>query len=270
MQISINNRKIGYSDKGKGQVIFLVHGYLETKDVWDDFAARLTDHYRVIAIDLPGHGESDSRGTVNSMELFAGSMKDLLDSLGIKKAFIAGHSMGGYAVLAFRQMFPEYLSAYSLFHSHPFSDKPAAVEKRKMNIEIVHAGKKDTMIPGFVAALYSQYNQKKFSREIETSVLLSSGTKDETIIADLYGMIERPSRLDLIEDGTIPFLWILGRHDSHINADEMLRIVNLPSGSEAFILENSGHMGFIEEADLAADRIRKFINYFSRDNLSHI
>lgn len=259
MVISSDRGKISYSDKGEGQVIVLIHGYLETRKVWDDLSERLAGVCRVITIDLPGHGESDPRGPVNTMELFADSVKELIEKLQIKKVFLAGHSMGGYTVLAFLQLYPGYLSGYALIHSHPFNDKPAAIEKRKVNIELVRSGRKNEMIPGFVANLYSSFNQDKFKREIERSVSIASGINEDTIIADLRGMMERPSREKLIENGSLPFLWILGRNDSHINPDEMLQAVSLPSGSAAVILEKSGHMGFIEEPDKTAEVLRDFI-----------
>jgi pimeloyl-ACP methyl ester carboxylesterase len=236
-----------------------LHGYLETKKVWENFIDRFTDSYRVIAIDLPGHGDSDSFSPVNSMEIFAESIKGLADSLNIRKFFLAGHSMGGYAVMAFLEHYPEYLTGYSLFHSHPFADPSAAIEKRKINIGIVESGKKDEMIPGFIENLYSPVNRSILRDKIENSVSIASGIRAETIIADLKGMMERPDRSALIAESSIHFLWILGRMDSHINADDVIQKVKLSGNSRVVVLENSGHMGFIEEPEQAEKHIKDFI-----------
>ncbi len=56
------------------------------------------------------------------MEFMATAIKELLDNLDINKACLVGHSLGGYVTLAFLELFPDYLSGYSLFHSQPFPD----------------------------------------------------------------------------------------------------------------------------------------------------
>ena len=69
-----------YTDSEKGEKpIVLLHGYLESLEVWDDFVRRLTrDGYRVITLDLPGHGISEVVGEVHSMEFLADTVADLL------------------------------------------------------------------------------------------------------------------------------------------------------------------------------------------------
>ena len=60
------------SDSQQGDTtLVLLHGYLESLEVWEDFTKLLTPYYRVIAIDIPGHGISEVRGEVHSMEFVA-------------------------------------------------------------------------------------------------------------------------------------------------------------------------------------------------------
>ena len=258
MLCSFRGLKLHYSDSGRGKAIVLIHGFLETGKVWEKFAESLSAHFRVIIIDLPGHGQSGPAGEINTMETFAEAVKGLLDVLGVGKAFIAGHSMGGYATLAFVQLYPEYLSGYSLFHSHPYADTPEAIEKRRQNIIIIEEGKKEMMIPDFVRGLYAQINLEKSSEAVERSVIIASATAENTIIADLKGMMARPSRAEIISKSKVPFLWILGTMDSHINHEMIMQNIRLPQNSRVEILENSGHMGFIEEQELTVSVIRDF------------
>ena len=71
MFFSYKGRKIHYSDSGKGKAIVLLHGYLESSEVWNGFAEKLGSEFRVILIDLPGCGLSDVYGEVHSMEFMA-------------------------------------------------------------------------------------------------------------------------------------------------------------------------------------------------------
>ena len=258
MQTPFKNRKINFSDKGAGHVIVLIHGYMETSEVWENFADRASQMFRTLSIDLPGHGLSYLCNEINSMELMAESVIAVLDSLKISKALLVGHSMGGYAALAALQLFPERLSGITLFNSHPFADSPEAIEKRYKNIALVEAGKKDNMISNFVNNLYAAQNLKTMPEAVDKSLSIASEISDKTIIADLKGMIERPSRVGLVEEGKVPLLWILGDKDIHINCDEALKAVKLPSNSEVAILSRVGRMGFIEAEEVSADILIKF------------
>jgi pimeloyl-ACP methyl ester carboxylesterase len=74
----------------------------------------------------------------------------------------------------------------------------------------------------------------------------------------LNGMISRPSRQKLVESGRLPLLWILGRHDLYFSPEKAIRDTKLPHNAEVVILENSGHLGFIEETERAAELIAGF------------
>jgi pimeloyl-ACP methyl ester carboxylesterase len=164
-----NDGKIFYKDIGSGETIVLLHGYLETSEIWESFAGKLSKEFRVIIPDIPGHGKSDIFGEVTSMELIAKIIKELLAGIGIKKVFLAGHSLGGYAALAFAEMFPDSLSGYCLFHSQPFADTPEALDKRKREIYLVLAGKKDLMYPDNVSRMFATSNLKKFYSALQRS-----------------------------------------------------------------------------------------------------
>src|ERR1044072_4356356 len=107
--VKVLGAKIRYADVGKGRVVVLLHGFLENLEVWfgNGFAQELAKHYRVIAIDLPGHGKSECVGYVHRMERMAAVVKAVMDGLGLRRYTVAGHSMGGYAALAFAEKFRE-------------------------------------------------------------------------------------------------------------------------------------------------------------------
>lgn len=258
MYYKFKGGKIYYYDSGKGTCIVLLHGYLESSEVWNNFAKKLASCFRVISVDLPGHGLSYIYGDTHSMEFMAEAIKELLDSLNIKKAVLAGHSLGGYVTLAFLDLYPEYLSGFCLFHSHPFADPPEVVEKRLREIDIVKAGKKDLIYPENVTRMFSPSNLEKFSGSLQQLKNIASRIPGDGIIAILNGMIIRPSRLILMEEGSVPCLWILGSMDSYIPCDLIQSKVSLPSNASVVVLRNSGHIGFIEEEDLSLKLISDF------------
>jgi len=89
------NTAISYTDQGKGTAIVLLHGFLENKKMWDAFIPEWSKKFRIITIDLLGHGETGCMGYVHSMENNADVVHEVLAELRLRKAILVGHSMGG-------------------------------------------------------------------------------------------------------------------------------------------------------------------------------
>jgi len=248
-----------YKDQGNGEVIVLLHGYLETSEIWQSFSGNLAAKFRVITIDLPGHGSSDLFAEVHSMELIADVLNEMVNFLGIGRFFLAGHSLGGYAALAYAELFPKLLSGYCLFHSHPFADSDEALKKREREIKFIRAGKKDLMYPDNVSRMFADSNLQKFSDALQRSKEIASSISGEGIIAILRGMMARPSRINILESGRVPCLWILGTMDNYIDYMQVQKNVKLPVNAKVVILKDSGHIGFIEEEDKSVDVITSFV-----------
>ena len=258
--ISINNgKRISYTDSPGGYPVVLIHGYLETSESWNGFKDKLAGHFRIIAVDLPGHGSSDLTSAIQTMEEMASSVKLLLDSLGIQRFFLIGHSLGGYVTLAFLEMFGDSLSGYCLFHSHPFPDTLEALEKRRSEISLALSGQKDLIYPDNILKMFADRNHTLFAAAIERARDIASEIPAEGIIAVLKGMMLRPSRLSFVEEGKVPFLWILGALDNYIDCKTMKTMVDMPGNAILVVLDRSGHMGFIEEQDRSVSIVREFI-----------
>ena len=256
---TFNNRKIRYSDEGTGVTVVLLHGYLETLEIWKDFSADLAKTFRVISIDLPGHGESEIFSNVHSMDLMAGAVKTVLDSEEIGKCVLFGHSMGGYVTLAFADNYPERLLGFSLFHSTPFPDTEEKKASRNREIELIRQGKKDLIFKTNVPKGFATDNQEKLSDEVNRAMNLAFESPEEGIIAILNGMKIRPDRTEIIKNSKVPFLWILGKKDNYILYDGIKNKTEVNAKGEVFVLENSGHMGFIEEKNTALQKVVEFV-----------
>ncbi|HEX2920266.1 MAG TPA: alpha/beta hydrolase [Bacteroidales bacterium] len=263
MFITIQGRKIWYTESGSGTPVILLHGYLESSEIWNSFVKTFPGDFRVIAIDLPGHGKSDVFSETQTMEMMAGVVKELSDMLKLGKSFLVGHSLGGYVTLAFLELFTESLSGYCLFHSHPLADSDEAMTKRKKEIELVLAGKKDLIYPDNIEKMFASSNLERLIDKVRVSKQIASGIPGNGIIAVLNGMMKRPSRIEIMEEGRVPCLWILGKLDSYIKPVVMQEKVKLPENARLVLLNKSGHMGFIEEEALSAETLVRFIKEIS-------
>ena len=94
---------------GTGEAIMFLHGYGNTAHSFDDFAPRLTDQYHVLAMTRRGNGASSRPDTGYSITTLATDIRTVLDSLGIARVHLAGHSFGGDQITKFALLFPDRL-----------------------------------------------------------------------------------------------------------------------------------------------------------------
>jgi pimeloyl-ACP methyl ester carboxylesterase len=100
--------KIHYKSYGKGRdALVLVHGWTCNLDNWRDQIPDLSKRNRVIAIDLPGHGQSDKPEITYTMDLFANAIDAVMRDAKVERAVLVGHSMGTPVVRQFYRKYPQ-------------------------------------------------------------------------------------------------------------------------------------------------------------------
>ena len=248
------------ADSGVGEkCVVLLHGYLESMYVWDDFAPLLTPSVRVITVDIPGHGISEVKGEVHTMAMVADVLHQMLKSLEIERVTMVGHSMGGYVALAFCARYPEQLDGLVLLSSTPNPDTEAKRENRRREIALVRAGKKDALARVAPEAGFAEQNRRRLRSYIDDLTECVHITEDDGIVALLGGMMERADQNEMLRKSAVPQLFILGKKDGYIPVEVAEEIVaNHPQAQVAW-LEESGHMGFIEEPEACAEALLKFV-----------
>lgn len=235
--------------------VVLLHGYLESMIVWDEFVDLLKDEVRVVTLDLPGHGISNVIGEVHTMEYLAKCVGDAMAALGIERYSMVGHSMGGYVSLAMLDEYRDHIDNIILLSSTTSADGQEKCDRRRREIELIKAGKKNTLARLVPHAGFAPENVKRLQDYIEDIGELILMTEDEGVIAILGGMIARKSRGDMLRESNIPHMFIFGRHDYYIPEDVAQEMISQDPTARVVWLEHSGHMGFIEEPELCANAI---------------
>ncbi|MEK6282564.1 MAG: alpha/beta hydrolase [Acidobacteriota bacterium] len=118
--------RVHYQNYGKGnEALVLIHGWGSNLDFWRDHVSDLAKRNRVIAIDLPGHGQSDKPQLPYSMDLFARAVDAVLRDAKVKRAVLVGHSMGTPIARQFYRKYPEKTLAVVIVDGslRPFPDK---------------------------------------------------------------------------------------------------------------------------------------------------
>lgn len=246
------------SEQGAHCVV-LLHGYLESLLVWDDFVPLLYKELRVVTLDLPGHGISVVTGECHTMEFLADTVAEGLKALGIERCTLVGHSMGGYVALAFCERHPEMLDGLVLLSSTPNPDTEEKAENRRREIALVRAGKKDMLARVAPAAGFAEENRARMADAIEDLTEQVFVTEDEGIVALLNGMIARKDQNEMLRQTKVPVLFILGRKDNYIPLEVAEKMVADHPEAEVVWLEHSGHMGFLEEPEATAKALLDFV-----------
>lgn len=246
-----------YSAKGDGMPVVLLHGFLEDKTVWQPFSDKLSEAFRVIALDLPGHGDSGLLSESAGPKVMAKAAAAVLDAEEIEKAFVIGHSMGGYAACAFADLFPERLSALCLFHSIPRADSADKKNARNEAIQRINDGEKEALCREHAPKVFAEQNVKKFAAYVERNTHTALSMKPEAIKATLRGMRDRSDYSLTIKELNLPFLYIEGKYDHFIPQNSMSE-ADFPKEYEYVIFEKSGHIGFLEEEKEALQVIKTF------------
>lgn len=241
-QILYKNTNISYSDTGKGTTIVLLHGFLENKNMWQKFVSEFSTKYRVITIDLLGHGDTECLGYIHSMEDNADAVHEVLSKLRIRKAIFVGHSMGGYIALAFAELYPESIKGLVLLNSTSKADS----EERKANRDRAIVAVKQNyanFIRMSIANLFSEDNREKLVEAIEKVKIEALKTPLQGIVASLEGMKIRKDREVLLHTTNYPKLLILGEQDPVLNFEETkeqienteIQLVSFPDGHMSHI-----------------------------------
>ena len=244
--ILYKNTKISYTDSGEGNTIVLLHGFLENKKMWKDYVFFFSNQYRIITIDLLGHGESDCLGYVHSMEDNARAVHEVLEYLQIKKTTILGHSMGGYVGLAFAELYPESIQKLILLNS---TSKEDSTDKKLNRTRAIKAVKQNyvNFVSLAIANLFSENNRTRLADEIEKVKTQALKTPLQGIVASLEGMKIRKDRETLLRENLFPVLLILGKKDPVLNYEES--IAQIENTTVELISFDDGHMSHIENKE---------------------
>ncbi len=247
---------IFYKDEGKGQVIVLLHGFLENSKMWDAFLPKLTQKNRVVCIDLLGHGQTDCLGYIHSMELMAKVVEAVLNHLKIKQSIFIGHSMGAYVALAFAEKNPNALDGLCLMNSTADEDSKERKKNRDRAILAVKQNHK-MFIRLAISNLFSPDNRTTFIEDIKQITREALQTPLQGIVAALEGMKIRPNREVILSSKKIRVMMIISKKDPVL--DYSLLVLQAKKANIKVVEFPDGHMSHIENKSDFLQQIMYFV-----------
>lgn len=251
------NSNIVYKEEGQGETLLLIHGFCGSSEYWSKVMPKLSESFRVIAIDLPGHGESEGYDSVQEIDQYASVIKDFLEELGIEKATMFGHSLGGYITLAFAERYSEYLNGFSLIHSTGFPDSAEAKEGRITSAEKIEQDGIDSFIDGLVPKLFAPDNVETYKQSIEDVKKVGYGTPAQGAKNALNAMKERKDRTEVLANTKLPVLLIAGENDQLIPTDKTFTASG--KNIKQVVIKGAGHMSMYEAPEELCNAILTYL-----------
>ncbi|RJP82674.1 MAG: alpha/beta hydrolase [Desulfobacteraceae bacterium] len=170
--------RVFYTAEGKKDpTILFVHGWSCDHTFWDAQVRYFKNNYRVVTIDLPGHGESSAPEIPYTINLFAESIKSVLDELNIDKAFLVGHSMGYPVARRFIQQYPDRASGFCIVDGAYFrvpEDEEEIIEWEQQNSHFLQGFREENraeFIRQFIDSLFVKQSSPVLKKSITRRIM---------------------------------------------------------------------------------------------------
>ncbi|HTG95506.1 MAG TPA: alpha/beta fold hydrolase [Pyrinomonadaceae bacterium] len=256
----INNIDITYDDTGSGPAVVLIHGYPFNRSMWAEQVSALADSYRVVTLDLRGHGESESSTGASTMKLMAQDVAALMDELQIDRAVIGGLSMGGYVTLAFYQLFAERVEKLLLADTRAQADTEEAKATRGDQVQQIQADGMTGIVTAMLPKLLSPETVSKQPEIVKRVRDMMMHTSPEGAIGALRGMAEREDQTERLSQINVPALIVVGKEDPITPVADSQKMHERIAGSQLVVIENASHVSNIEQSEQFNRALREFLS----------
>jgi pimeloyl-ACP methyl ester carboxylesterase len=270
--IDLHGHRLAYLRAGDGPAVLLVHGIAGTNAVWDAIVPELARTHTVLAPDLPGHGDSGASAGDYSVGAMAATLRDLLLALGIERATVVGHSLGGGVAMQFSYLFPEHCERLVLISSGGLGRSVNLVLRSAAlpGSELVTAGLGvSARAAGRALRATRLLRPERHSapvRELARSVEALADRETRTaFLATLRAVVGPVGQRVFAGDrlylaAAMPTLIVWGERDPMIPAGHGRRAHDAMPGSRLEVLPGVGHFPPLEAPEETAAAVRAFLD----------
>ncbi len=261
LKANVNGIELAYERRGKGRhpepvegaPLILLHGHPLDHTIWEALAPLLEDDFDLILPDLRGFGQSAAPRTSYLLTDMAADLLALMDALGLERAVLAGHSMGGYIALAFARAWPQRLAGLALVASHVFADPPDRRAARYRD-----AAEIETHGPGLLA--------ETFPPKLTPDPRLQARLREIIARQDPWGvaqslraMAERPDASAWLAEFGFPMVVIHGAADALVPLERARQAKALAPQIHLVELAEAAHLPMLEAPAATAQALRFFL-----------
>jgi pimeloyl-ACP methyl ester carboxylesterase len=252
VKVIVNNLMTEYGDCGKGRIVLFLHGWGSNAKSFDEVIRSLAPHFRIIALNLPGFGGSDTPKTAWSVQDYTDFTTDFIAKLKLNNIYaIIGHSFGGRIML--KGLSNKQLDAKKLV----FLDTAGVKQRRTLRLLMfaiaAKIGKVTFALPGL----------KNFAAPLKNRLYSAAGSKDyanagSEVMKETFKRVVAEDLSSNIIKFEQPALAIWGADDEMTPVDDLAEYRKNPH-VEIHILENAGHYVFLDKPTETIKLIKDFL-----------
>ena len=272
---TIHGYRRAFRIAGHGPTLILIHGVGDNSTTWQTVHSSLARRFTVIAPDLLGHGQSDKPRADYSVAAYANGMRDLLSVLGIERATVVGHSLGGGVAMQFAYQFPHLVERLILVGSGGVTrDVNIALRIASLPVgaEALALLRLPLVLPtlqAFGRLLGTVVGSTGLGRDIPTMLRIladlpeptasSAFTRTLRAVVDWRGqVVTMLDRCYLTESVPVQLIW--GADDAVIPVGHAQMAHAAMPGSRLEIFRNSGHFPFHDDPARFVESVTAFID----------
>ncbi len=268
-QIRIDGRDAHYVDVGEGPALVFIHGLGASWQSWLENIPEFSRDHRVVAMDLPGFGCSDTPEDI-SIEYYADWTFRLLDELGIEKGAVVGNSMGGFiaadmailrperihrlAVVSAAVFWQEYRRAQPLVQLARMSDAIVARALTRVTDDVATRPRLRSWALATAGFRYPHLIEKQVAHE-----MVRSARRTDGFLPALEAMADFPLEEQLPKI-SCPALIVWGAHDTLVPVKDAKRMEDLIPDSRRVVFERTGHVAMLERPERFNTLLREFLD----------
>jgi len=242
-----NGVTVSYHDSGSGMPILFLHSFGHNKNLWFPQLTHFLERgFRVLAPDMPGHGDSSYDPTCHGVDRMAQSYAELLDSLRIRRAILIGISMGGYIALRMWARRPDLIAAMVLSNTKAEKDSAEIVARRRAQIESIRSNGLEHFVNTGAPKRLSPVTLERRPWVLDTIRLLNFTVPAEVNAATLEAMARKEDDTKILPTIDVPVLVTSGRDDTFIPEQSPGNLHKAIKGSKFHEIAGTGHVSSLE------------------------
>jgi pimeloyl-ACP methyl ester carboxylesterase len=239
--------EIAYYDSGAGTPVVFLHSFGHNKAMWFPQLTYFVERgCRVVAPDMPGHGDSTFDPAQHSVDRIAQSFVELLQALGLRRVVLAGISMGGYIALRMWAKSPALVSALVLSNTKAERDSDEIVARRRGQIAAIHEHGLARFIETGAPRRLSPKTLERRPWVLDTIKMMNFTVSAEANAATLEAMAVKPDDTATLASITVPALITAGGDDIFIPKTSAAVLKNGIRDSRLQVIEETGHVSNLE------------------------
>ena len=239
--------------------VVFVHGFPFDHTTWNPQMDEIGKHYRTVAYDVRGHGQSFVGDGQYTIEGHVDDLMALLDYLKIPKAVIVGLSMGGYITLRALERNPERFRAVVLCDTRSEADGNEGKLKRFASIVAVKRDGSAAFADAFVKNVFAEGTFQTNPGAVEAVRSIISHTSELSIAGTQLALASRTDTTGSLSRITIPTLILVGEHDVTTPPVASRTMHGHIKGSELHIVSHAAHMSNIENPAFFNEKLLAFL-----------